>query len=215
MTHRARKTLAVPLLILFLIQTSAAVCADPVPQIVAATETENAVAQGEQKTADQFTSPPPLGEVEEMPSLEVAALAVKFTYPPKEVEAQINALKNESKAREKAYSARAKAADKEVEAKEKQLSKLPTTLTDPQVVKQRQTIQCEIMQIKQRITDEAYTFLQQQIATDVKISRLNLLTGWKAAHQQIQQQIASGTASQRHFGNVLDIGHRGSTKPFA
>lgn len=215
MSQRMRKRLAVPLLILFLIQTSVAVCAGPSPQIVANTENESAIATSEEKTADQFTSPPRLTEVEEMPSLEVAALAIKFTYPPKEVEAQINKLKDESKAREKAYATRAKAADKEVEAKEKQLSKLPTTLTDQNVVKQRQTTQCEILEIKERITDEAYAFMQEQIAADVKIARLNLLTDWKAAHEQIEQQISSNTINKREFGNVLDIGHRSSTKPFA
>ncbi|MGH9448903.1 MAG: M48 family metalloprotease [Terriglobia bacterium] len=215
MSKRTLRMLSIPLAILFLIQTTAALSGDPSPQAAAAPQTEAAIAQSEERTADQFTAPPPLGEVEEMPSLEVAALAVKFNYKPKDVEAQINALKNESKAREQAYSKRAKAADQQVEAKERQLSQLPTTKADPAVVAQRQRIQCEIMKIKQGITDEAYTFLQGQIATDVKIARLNLLGGWKAANQQIERQIASRTASQRRFGNVLDIGHRGSAKPFA
>lgn len=209
------RILSVPLGILFLIQTTLALCGDPLPQLVAESQSETAIAESEQKTADQFTSPPPLTVVEEMPSLEVAALAVKFSYPPKDIEARVNALKNESKAREKAYSNRAKAADKQVAAKEKELSKLPTTKTDPAVVAQRQKIQCEILMVKKGITDEAYTFLQDQIATDVKIARVQLLAGWKTANQQIEQQISSGTVSQRRFGNVLDIGHRGSAKPFA
>ncbi|MGH9438903.1 MAG: hypothetical protein ACRD22_13665, partial [Terriglobia bacterium] len=99
MSKRTRRMLSIPLAILFLIQTTAALSGDPSPQAAAAPQTEAAIAQSEERTADQFTSPPPLSEVEEMPSLEVAALAAKFNYKPKDVEAQIKALKNESKAR--------------------------------------------------------------------------------------------------------------------
>lgn len=213
MSKRTRRILSIPLAILFLLETTAALAGTP-PQF-STPESEAAVAQSDQQAAAQFTSPPPLGQVEEMPSLEVAALAVKFSYSPKEINAQLNALKNESKNREKAYTNRAKAADKDVNNKEKALSKLPTTKADPAVVAERQKIQCQIVMVKKQVSDEALTFLQAQIGTDVKIARLNLLQGWRAAHQQIEQQITAGTISQREFGNVLDIGHRSGVKPFA
>ncbi len=211
---QTRRIFSAILAAFFFIQTSVAVSGATSSGTVAS-ETEAAIVERDQRAADAFKSPPPLKEVEGMPSLEVAALAVRFNYDPKEVDAHVESLKSLSKQREKAYAKQAKAADKEVAAKENQLSKLPTTRTDPEVVKERQKIQCEIMKIKQGMTDEAYGFLQDQIARDVEISRLNLLAGWKEAHQQIEQQVANGTASTRKFGNVLDIGHRGSTKPFA
>lgn len=213
MSKRTRTVLAVVLAYALVFQTTLMLAGDALLPFPTA-QTETSVVENEQKAAADFTSPPPLSEVEKMPSLEVAALAVKFNYLPKDVQARIKTLKNESEAREKAYSQQAKAADKQVEAKEKQLSKLPTTKANPEVVAQRQKIQCEIMEIKKKITDEAFVFLQDQIARDVEISRLNLLAEWKTADQQITQQIANGTASQRKFGNVLDIGHRGSAKPF-
>jgi Zn-dependent protease with chaperone function len=197
----------------FLVQTSVAISGATTSNTVAS-ETESAIVERGQQAADAFTSPPPLTEVEAMPSIEVAALALKFNYDPKEVSAHIKTLKDQSEQREKAYAKEAKAADKQVAAMEKQLSKLPTTRTDPKVVEERRKIQCEIMEIKQKITDEAYDFLQEQIERDVEIARLNLLMDWKASHAEIEQQIASGTASNRKFGNVLDIGHRGSVKPF-
>lgn len=211
MTKRTRRLLSIPVAFLLLVETTAALAA---PQ-GSSTETEASVVKGDQKAAANFTSPPPLKQVEEMPSLEVAALAEKFNYTTQDINAQLSALKSESKAREKAYSTRAKAADKDVEAKEKALSKLPTTKTDPAVVAERQKIQCQIIMVKKNMSDEALDFLQAQIGTDVKISRLNLLEGWKTANQDIEQKIAAGTISQREFGNVLDIGHRSSTKPFA
>lgn len=211
--QQTKRFSSIALATLFLIQTTVAVCANP-SSALSPPQTEGAIIEREQKTAADFTSPPPLTTVETMPSMEVAALAVKFHYNPKDVQARINALKNASKSREKAYSSRAKAAEDQVNAKERELLGLPATRTDPAVVKQRQTIQCEIMAIKQKITDEAYDFLQEQIARDIEISRLNLLADWKAANQQIERQIASGTTGKRKFGNVLDIGHRGSMSPF-
>ena len=214
MSKPARRVLVIPLAILFLIQATAALCGGPLPQ-AAGLQSEAAIVENEEKTAADFTSPPSLGEIEKLPSLEVAGLAVKFNYKSKDIQAEISALKNGSKSREQAYSNRAKAADQEVEARERELTRLPATKADPAVVAQRQKIQCEILKIKQGITDEAYTFLQEQIAADVKLSRLNLLAQWKAAHQQIEQQISNGAISKRRHGNVLDIGHRGSMKPFA
>lgn len=211
--QQTKRFSSIALATLFLIQTTVAVCANP-SSALSPPQTEGAIIEREQKTAADFTSPPPLTTVETMPSMEVAALAVKFHYNPKDVQARINALKNASKSREKAYSSRAKAAEDQVNAKERELLGLSATRTDPAIVKQRQTIQCEIMAIKQKITDEAYDFLQEQIARDIEISRLNLLADWKAANQQIERQIASGTTGKRKFGNVLDIGHRGSMSPF-
>ncbi|MDE3179634.1 MAG: M48 family metalloprotease [Acidobacteriota bacterium] len=211
MSDGTRRVIAIVLAMLFLLQTTEAVAgqgANPAPP------TEAAIAASAASAAAAFAVQPALSEVAGMPSLEVAALAVRFNYKPGEVKAAINALKAESKSREQAYSARAKAADQRIDALEAQLSRLPTTLSDPQVVANRQMLQCEILKIKQGITDEAYTFLHEQISTDARIARLNLLLQWKAADQQIRQQIANGTISKRRHGNVLDIGHRGSIKPF-
>lgn len=214
MSKQSRQLSSITVAVLFFIQTTIAVCGSP-SLGAASPQTEAAIAQSERRAAADFASAPPVSQVEEMPSLEVAALAARFNYAPKDIQVRLDALKKESKAREQAYSKQAKAADKQVEAKEKELSKLPATLRDPKVVAERQKVQCEILEIKQKITDEAFTFLQDQIATDVKISRLDLLSQWKATDQQVAQQIANNTADKRQFGNVLDIGHRGSTKPFA
>ncbi len=214
MNKPIRTVMAIGLAAVFFLQSSvslvsSAAFAAGLPQ------NEAAIAQGETNAAKTFTSPPPLSEVENMPSLEVAALAVQFNYDPGKIQAEINSIKNKSKAREQAFSKEAKAADKQVQAKEKQLSKLPTTVSDPKVVAERQRTQCEILKIKEGMTDKALAFLQEQIGRDVQISHLQLLSQWKVTSQQLNQQIASGTVSQRRFGNVLDIGNRGSMKPFA
>lgn len=209
-----RRSLSIVLAWAIVLQTSATLAGDalfPLP----APQAESSVVESEQKAAASFTSRPSLAEVENMPSLEVATIAERFSYSPRDVQARINTLKNESKSREETYSQQAKAADQQVEAMERQLSNLPTTRSDPKVVAERQRIQCEIMKVKQGMTDGALNFLQEQIARDVRIARLNLLVEWKTTNQKIKQQIANGSISKRRFGNVLDIGHRGTMKPFA
>ncbi len=214
MDQLTRKWLSLLLVVLLVLQTTATVSAGP--QVVASpSQTEPQVVMEEQRATAEFTSPPPLEEVAKMPTLEVATLALKFNYNLSQIQSQIQALKNQSKAREQSYSQQAKAAQQEIQAKEKALSKLPTTLSDPKVVAQRQQIQCEILETKTRITDQALAFLQEQISRDVQMSHLSLLGHWRGEHQQIAAQIAAGTSSQRQFGNVLDIGNRGSQKPFA
>src|SRR5579875_951561 len=129
MIKRGQKILSMTLAVAVLFQTTIMLRGSvsfPGPQV----ETEGAVVAAEQRRAADFALPPPLDKVEEMPSIEVAALAEKFDYAPKDVQARIKALKDESETREKAYSNEAKASDKQVEALEKQLSKLPTTKSD-------------------------------------------------------------------------------------
>lgn len=214
MMKLTKPVLAVALAAILFLQTSVRPIT-PTAFAAAQIQDEASVAQSEAKAAEVFTSPPPLSEVGTMPSLEVAALAVRFKYSPRKIQAEIDSLKKKSKSREQSYSQEAKAAQKQVKNKEKQLSKVRSTLSDPEVVAERQKVQCKILKIKQGITDDALAFLQEQIGRDVQISHLMLLNQWKGASRKLDQRIASGTVDQREFGNVLDIGNRGTLKPFS
>lgn len=161
-----------------------------------------------------YQAPPSLDEIVKLPSFEIAALAEKFSFDPAAVAAKTEALKKLSKQQEEAYKKTAKGAEKQVEAKERELSKLPSRTDDAAVVRSRKKIQCEIVKIRKDVTDQTYDFLQKEIATDVELARMNLLANWGSANRTLVQKISSGTASQRLHGNVLDIGNRSSQKPF-
>ena len=190
-------------------------------QTVAAVRAEPAQAT---PVRDELSSAPPreveasvplaLDQAVHLASMDIAALAEESAFDQQAVQARIETLKRQSKAREETYKQTAKAADKKVEAKERELEKLPTTRTDGEVNKQRKSIQCEIARIEKETTDKTFAFLQDQIAADVEMAKLQLLAKWPSTSQAIQQQIASGAIDGRPFGNVLDIGSRSARNPF-
>jgi Zn-dependent protease with chaperone function len=146
--------------------------------------------------------------------LELAALAEKFPFDQGAIRAKAEALKAQSRQTEEAFKTTAKAAEKQIEAKERELLQLQQSLDDPETNRKRKAIRCEIARIKKDITAQGLEFLQGQIGTDVQLAKLNLLADWRAVNDQLKREIASGSISQRPFGNVLDIGARNTQKPF-
>jgi Zn-dependent protease with chaperone function len=171
-------------------------------------------APGAHKSAADYTTAPPLEEVLQLSSWEIAALAEKFTFDATLIKAKAEAVKSEQKQREESFKQAAKAAQKQIEAKEAELLKLAQGTEGASVQSKRTQIQCEIATLKKKTTDQAFQFMQSQISMDVEIAKLNLLGEWRTASRQIQESIEMGTLAQRRFGNVLDIGARSSQKPF-
>lgn len=205
---RLRNTLSIPLAWLLIVHSSI----DSYAQKSRLNSSNEALATS--RTGAIPPSPPPLEEAIMLPSLEIAVLAEKFLFDPKAVAAKTESLKRESKAREGAYKVAAKAAEKQVESKERELEKLKSTTNDPETAKNRKIIQCEILKAKKEVTEKTFTFLEDQIAADVQLAKLTLLASWRSISQQLDQSIANGSIGRRPFGNVLDIGNRGTRKPF-
>jgi hypothetical protein len=82
------------------------------------------------------------------------------------------------------------------------------------VREKRRKIRCQILKLRRDFTEMALDFFQRQIASDVEVAKLNLLAEWRKKNAEIEKRIGDGTISKRRFGNVLDIGNRGSEKPF-
>ncbi len=185
-------------------------------QVVLPAVAQNTPAVESSRQLSGTTAPaiPPLEKAMDLPSMQVAALAEKSPYSSAAIRKQIDALDQESKKREEAFKAATKRADGQVGDMEKELGKLKTTTNDPAIVRQRKVLHCRIAAIEKQVTDDTFEYLQEQIAADVRISKLRLLESWGEENRQIDAQIARGTAGDRPFGNVLDIGKRGSQKPF-
>jgi Zn-dependent protease with chaperone function len=205
---KAKKWISVLLIYLMAAQTSSA-------SVLAAGEPGETTQKTPRVAAiANVAAPPPLDQVTQLPSLEIARLAERFTYPATTIQKSINARDAESKKREKTFKAAAKQANKEVSSLERQLAALPTTTTDSAVVRQRKLIHCRLIAVEKKVSDDTFDYMQRQIATDVQIAKLQLLQTWPGQDQQVKAQIQTGTIGQREFGNVLDIGRRGSLKPF-
>lgn len=204
---RLRKTFSVGLAWLMLIQTTRSTQAEILSPIPPVQQTGDvAQAQAQSLTA------PRLDEVIARPSLEIAALAEKFTFDGNEITTKTEALKKESKDREATYKAAAKSGEKQIERKEGELAKLKDN--DEETQKTRKRIQCEIANIRTELTEKTYNFLQDQIASDVTISKLKLLSNWKSESREIEQKIRGGTFADRSHGDVMNIGNRSTRKPF-
>jgi Zn-dependent protease with chaperone function len=207
---KVQDALAIILSWLLVVQSTASLYAqEPLPPPAAKTaeaSPSRAVPPGE--------APPTADEVVKLPSVEIAATAEKFSYDQRAIQAKREAIQKESRQREEAFKKVAKAAEKHVEAKEGELRKLGSTVTDPQTSKKRKEIRCEILKTKKEMMEKSLDFIQAQNAADVIVARLNLLANWRTVNQQLEQKIAGGTIAQRTYGNVLDIGNRGTRKPF-
>jgi Zn-dependent protease with chaperone function len=205
---KVRKWLSVPLACVLVVQSASVSTAWPAQAV------QNGMQASDAAATATLAPPPSLSEIVTLPSLEVASLAEKFIYSPRAIQERINALDQESKKREAAFKASAKRVEKQVAVKEKELSNLQTTTTDAAVIRRRQLIHCQILALEKQVTDQTFIYLQQQISADVQVSKLRLLQNWPAENRQVEALIAQGTVGQRRFGNVLDIGRRGSLSPF-
>jgi Zn-dependent protease with chaperone function len=160
------------------------------------------------------TAPPSLDEVVKQSSWDIAALAEKFDFDSKAISQRKESLRQEMKLREENFKKSSKATEKQIEAQEKELKKLPQETKDPEVREKRRKIRCQILKLRRDFTEMALDFFQRQIASDVEVAKLNLLAEWKKKNAEIEKRIGDRTISKRRFGNVLDIGERGSEKPF-
>jgi Zn-dependent protease with chaperone function len=169
---------------------------------------------GPLNSAEAYASAPPLEEIVKMSSWDIAIIAERFNYDLQTIKLRTDSLKSEFKRSEDAFNAKAKAIEKQIERKERELETLPQSTTDPDIAAQRVKIQCEIQNAKKDVTNLGFEYLQNQITTDVQIAKLNLLVGWFPSLREIKQQIDGGTLGQRRYGNVLDIGNRATRDPF-
>lgn len=62
--------------------------------------------------------------------------------------------------------------------------------------------------------EKTFEFLQSEIANDVTIAKLDLAATWRSESLQIERKIANGTITQRPYGDVINVGHRTTRKPF-
>ena len=160
----------------------------------------------------QPSAPPSLEELEKSSPIEIAAWAEQFTFDQKAIKTRIEALKQERKNRESAFKNAAKSAEKQIEQKEQELTKLLTSSEETQ--KSRKKILCEIAKVRKDTTQKTFEFLQNEIADDVTVSKLELATTWKSESQQIERKIGNGTITERPHGDAINIGHRSTRKPF-
>lgn len=78
-----------------------------------------------------YTSAPSLEEVVRLSSWDIAMIAERFTYDSQAGNVKTESLKSEFKKTEAAFNANAKAIEKRIETKERELEALPQNATEP------------------------------------------------------------------------------------
>ena len=189
-----RTGLSIFLVSLLLIQGTVAVWADQTPD---RWWTGSQLSVSTQEGSAEYTSAPSLDEAVTLSSLELATLAEKFPFDQRAIRAKAEAVKAQSKHTEEAFKTTAKTAEKQIEAKERELQELQQGLDDPDTNQTRKATRCEIARMKRDITAQGFDFLQGQIATDVQLAKLNLLADWRAVNDQLHREIVSGSIGQR------------------
>ena len=201
-----RKVLSLGLIWLLTVQTSRSVQAESSDQMA-----PPPTGAGNPQPVEPST-PPSLEELVKGSSIEIAAWAEQFAIDQNVIKARIEAVKQGRKTREKAFKTAAKSAEKQIEQKEQELSKLLTSSDETQ--RSRKKALCEIAKVRKDTTQRTFEFLQSEIADDVTVSKLELAMTWRSESHQIEQKIANGTITERPHGDAINIGHRTTRKPF-
>ena len=108
------------------------------------------------------------------------------------------------KERIKALVTQQKALQKQLDGMNKQASSDTAAMKD-----QRREIHCNLLGLEKEIADlkmKRDTTLQVELEN--KLAKLDLAQQWPAEEKRIAEQVQAGTARQRQYGNVDDIGIR-------
>ncbi|MBI4482329.1 MAG: M48 family metalloprotease [Acidobacteria bacterium] len=152
-----------------------------------------------------------LQKIAEMSYLDIVERADQFKISPAQLEALTQRFKKEKEAERE----RLKAQIKSLEARQKTLQKQLDDLNKqasrdtPEMAERRKDLHCTIVKIEKEIADAK---IRRETTLEVeyenKTAKLELAHRWPEEQREIRRQVEAGTARQRPFGNVDDIGVR-------
>jgi len=181
------------------------------PPVLLADQDSHAVYGSRGVPQDRVGSPPRLAEIVEKSYLDVLAIAETFAFQASEIEAFRAELRREKEAKLETLKREIAALRQEIDASRRKLSELNRrgSRDDPQTAKERRDIHCRIQRLRKKLVEkEALERKTIEVAYENKEAKLDLLRAWPLEKKRIEQDIASGRARQRPFGDVEDIGFR-------
>ncbi|HEV8131265.1 MAG TPA: M48 family metalloprotease [Acidobacteriota bacterium] len=150
-------------------------------------------------------------KIAEMSYLDILQQADRLKLSQSQVEAFKKQFESEKDAKREKLKTEIKALESQDKSLQKQLDDLnkQASRDTADMAQKRKDLHCSILKIKKEINDK--TVLREttaQVEYENRVAKLELAQKWPAERVQIQQQIQNGTARQRQFGNVEDIGVR-------
>ncbi|MCZ6485155.1 MAG: M48 family metallopeptidase [Acidobacteria bacterium] len=156
-------------------------------------------------------TPPPLAELVREPYLVLLERAQEWNFSKKEVEAFRKDLKNQEKAEKKKLEQEEKALKQQVKDLRKQLDELNkgNSRDNSEMTLQRNELHCQILSLeREQNAKKAERDHGVPVAFDNKLAKLDLIQNWPTRRAEIDRILESGTARERRFGDVEDIGVR-------
>lgn len=152
-----------------------------------------------------------LEKLVESPYLEVLQVAPTLHISESEIERFRKKLLDERAAKEREIKAKEQALDEQIKRAKTELAKMnkQASRDTPEMAKRRQDLHCQILKLqKKKARLEVEREQGLKVLYENKLAKLDLLREWPKAKAEIEQTIASGTARERRFGDVEDIGFR-------
>ncbi len=139
------------------------------------------------------------------PYLDLFELSPMPSFSAAEIRAQRESLKKGEDFCVKGFKAKSKDYQKQIDAARQQLKKNTAKLSESE----RTRAHCNIQNLD-LLQSEAGVLAGQAIPTayDNLIAKLDLIERWPAVRKQIENELASGSHVNRHWGDVQDIGFR-------
>ncbi|MBI2822948.1 MAG: M48 family metalloprotease [Acidobacteria bacterium] len=162
--------------------------------------------------AQQATQPATdLQQISERSYLEILEQAGQVKVSNSQLDAMKQQFEREKKRQQDELKEQIKLLETQQKSLQKQLDALnkQASRDTPEMAEQRREIHCSVLAIEKQIHDakiKRETTLQ--VEYENKLAKLELAQRWPSEQKEILQQLQSGTARQRSFGNVEDIGVR-------
>jgi Skp family chaperone for outer membrane proteins len=157
--------------------------------------------------------PPPsdIQKIPEMSYLEILENAEKLAVTPQQLESSKQRFETEKKSQQEELKKKIKSFDEEEKQLQKQLEEMnkQASRDTPEMSQKRKDIHCRIVKIEKDLADtKTKRDTTVQVEYENRIAKLELAQRWPLEHRGIDQQLQAGTARQRPYGNVEDIGVR-------
>lgn len=158
-----------------------------------------------QSSTTDSANPTPLRDYLQKSYLELFKISPQLTFSPTEIAKQREAFQNAKGSCVDRFKDRVKAYDKQLDKERSELKKSTAKLDKAQ----RKEAHCTIQNLD-LLKSEAEVLARQAIPTayDNLNAKLDVIERWPAFHQQIQEELTSGSYVNRRWGDVQDIGFR-------
>ncbi|MBI3941355.1 MAG: M48 family metalloprotease [Acidobacteria bacterium] len=152
-----------------------------------------------------------LQKIPEMSYLDILERADQLSVTAQQLGTMKERFERERKKEQDELKDHIKSLENEEKTLQKQLEEMNKQASQdtPEMAQKRKDLHCRIVKIEKDISDaKIKKDTTTQVEYENRLAKLELAQRWPSEQREIQRQLQAGTARQRQFGNVDDIGVR-------